>query len=424
MAAHSVREDGPELKGPFEFPESPLSLAAHQPLLLGVFLNLQDINHLSSYPTSNSWTFDYNVDIVQQAEDLGFDLAFSRTQWLPKGGYDGEASLDAFVALGAMAAVTNKIILISTMHVLYGPLHPLHIAKYGATLDHIAKGRWGINIVTGHRAIEHEMFGWQRIEHDKRYDMAGELFDVVNSLWGESENLSYEGKVSPWKLENAWITPKPLYGRPVLVNATGSTAGIEFAAKYSDLIFITSPGGAHIESALETLPEHIAAIKAAAKNKGRTIKTLINPIIVSRDTTEEAEAYAQSIFDGKPKQETKQTFGNTTAKAYDSDAHAWKGRKDSRHKQGLGLGGNIEIIGSPEQVVEQLAALHRIGIDGVQLSFYDFKEDLDYFGRKILPLLEKAGLRKSVVTDSVTTHGKRPASDGLETLSSQVKRKR
>lgn len=392
MAAKSVRENGPDLKAPFDFPDSPLSRAARQPLLLGVFLNLQDIN-LSNHPTTNSWTFDYNAKVVRRAEALGFEIAFSRTQWLPKGGYDGESSLDAFVALGAMAAVTKDILLISTMHVLYGPLHPLHIAKYGATLDHIAKGRWGINIVTGHRAIEHEMFGWQRIEHDKRYDMAGELFDVVNSLWGETENLSYEGKVSPWRLENAWITPKPLYGRPVLVNATGSPAGIEFAAKYSDLVFITSPGGAHIESALETLPDHIAKIKAAAKAQGRTIKTLINPVIVSRDTPEEAEAYAQSIVDGKPKEESKQTFGNTSSRAYDSDAHAWKGRKDARNKQGLGLGGNIEIIGSPEQVVEQLAALHRIGIDGVQLNFYDFDADLEHFGQKILPLLKEAGLR-------------------------------
>ncbi|KAE9375965.1 monooxygenase [Stipitochalara longipes BDJ] len=425
MAAKSVRPDGPELKGPFDFPDSPLSRASRQPLLLGVFLNLQDIN-LSSYPTTNTWTFDYNVDIVRQAEALGFELAFSRTQWLPKGGYDGEASLDAFVALGAMAAVTKSILLISTMHVLYGPLHPLHIAKYGATLDHIAKGRWGINIVTGHRAIEHEMFGWQRIEHDKRYDMAGELFDVVNSLWGETENLSYEGKVSPWRLENAWITPKPVYGRPVLVNATGSPAGIDFAATYSDIIFITSPGGAHIESALETLPDHIAIIKATAKAKGRTIKTVINPVIVSRDTPEAAEAYAQSIVDGKPKQDSKATFGNTNAKAWDSDAHAWRGRKGVRHKQGLGLGGNIEIIGSPEQVVEQLTALHRIGIDGVQLCFYDFKLDLEYFGKKILPLLEEAGLRISAGPESDVLSRKRSASNdsGLDIGSEQVKRKR
>jgi FMNH2-dependent dimethyl sulfone monooxygenase len=232
--------------------------------------------------------------------------------------------------------------------------------------------------------------------------------------------------VSPWKLENAWITPKPLYGRPVLVNATGSPAGIDFAAKYSDLIFITSPGGAHIESALETLPEHIAIIKAAAKAKGRTIKTLINPIIVSRDTPEEAEAYAQAIFDGKPKRDSKATFGNTNPKAFDSDAHAWRGRKDSRHKQGLGLGGNIEIIGSPEQVVEQLVALHSIGIDGVQLCFWEFKDDLEYFGRKILPLLEAAGLRVPPRPEPEVLSRKRPISDnlGVSNGSEHVKKRR
>ena len=376
------------LKGPLDFPDSPLSRAAEQPLMLGVFLNLQDIG-TSSYPTTNTWTFDYNVEIVKQAEALGFELAFSRTQWLPKGGYDGEASLDAFVALGAMAAVTRNILLISTMHVLYGPLHPLHIAKYGATLDHIAKGRWGINVVTGHRAIEHEMFGWQRIEHDQRYAMAAELFDVVNRLWGETENFSYQGKVSPWSLENAWITPKPLYGRPVLVNATGSPAGIDFAAHYSDLVFITSPGGAHIESALATLPDHIATINAAARAAGRTVKTLINPIIVARDTPEQAQAYADGIVAGR--QAGGAGFGGT--RAYDSDAHAWRGRVDLTQKQGLNLGGNIEIIGSPEQVVAQLAALKSTGIDGVQLSFYDFAPDLAYFGARILPLLKQAGLR-------------------------------
>jgi len=388
--AHSVREGGPVLAGPYDFEESPLSRAARQPLLLGLFLNLQDIK-FSSHRTSNSWTFDYNLNLVRKAEELGFELAFSRSQWLPKDNYDGEASLDAFVALGAMAAATSKIMLISTLHVLYGPLHPLHIAKFGATLDHIAKGRWGINIVTGHRTIEHEMFGRPQIEHDKRYAMAGELFDVVNSLWAETENLTYEAKLNSFRIENAWITPKPLYGRPILVSATGSAAGIDFGATYSDIIFITSPGGSHIDSAIETLPDHIATIKAAAKAKGRTIKTVINPVIVSRDTPEEAEAYAQSIVDGLGG--VGQTKFNHNQGALKSDAHGWRGRLDPKNKQGRGLGGNIEIIGSPQQVVEKLAALHRCGIDGVQMNFYDFAPDLDHFGRKILPLLKEAGLR-------------------------------
>jgi FMNH2-dependent dimethyl sulfone monooxygenase len=368
---------------PADIPGSPLAQAFQQPMMLGVFLNLQDIQR-SRLPTSNTWTFDYNAAIVRQADALGFELAFSRTQWLPKGGYDGEASLDAFVALGAMAAITQRILLISTIHVLYGPIHPLHLAKYGATLDHISKGRWGINVVTGHRAVEHEMFGWDRIEHDRRYELAGELLDVVQRLWSETENFSFQG-TSPWKVKNGYITPKPQYGRPVLVNATGSDAGIAFAARYSDIIFITSPGGAHIESALETLPAHAARIKEAARQAGRSVKTVINPIVVSRDTPQEAQAYADAIVAG--------ALGRSGMDGYDSDAHAWRGRKDARHRQGRNLGGNIEIVGSPEQVVEQLLALRGAGIDGVQLGFFDFAVDLEHFGRRILPLMKEAGLR-------------------------------
>lgn len=383
-------QDTPEpmARSPLDFPDSPLSRAARQPLMLGLFLNLQDIR-LSDVPTQSTWTFDYNLEVVRKADALGFDLVFSRTQWLPKGGYDGEASLDSFVALGAMAASTRNILLLSTLHVLYGPWHPLHIAKIGSTFDHIAKGRWGINVVTGHRAIEHEMFGWNRIDHDRRYDMAAELFEVLGHLWTDTENYSYEGRLSPWKVKDGYITPKPAFGRPILVTATGSPAGIDFGTRYSDILFVTSPGGAHIDSALETLPAHIEAIRARSRHHGREVKTVINPIIVSRDSEREALAYAQAIHDGKPPPGIA-AFGT---RGYDSDAYAWKGRGDSRHKQGLGLGGNIEIIGTPEQVVDQLIGLKKAGIDGVQLNFYDFTDDFDHFAREILPLLSQAGLR-------------------------------
>lgn len=370
---------------PLDFADSPLSKAFQQPLLLGVFLNMQDIR-LSNHPTSNTWTFDYNTRIVQQAEALGFELAFSRTQWLPKGGYDGDASLDSFIALGAMAAVTQSILLVSTIHVLYGPLHPLHIAKYGATLDHIAKGRWGINIVTGHRPIEHEMFGRPQIEHDERYQLAGELFDVLNTLWSRTENFSYEGRHG-WKIKDGYITPKPLFGRPVLVTATGSEAGIDFAASQSDLVFITNASGAGIRETLEDMPAHVQRIKARARQFGREVRTLINPIIVSRDTEQDTREYLEAIVGNK----VAGSFGNPNA--YASDAHAWRGRAEGSRNTGLGLGGNIEIIGTPEQVVEQLVALKAAGIDGVQLNFHDFAVDLAHFGERILPLLKQAGLR-------------------------------
>jgi dimethylsulfone monooxygenase len=259
---------------PTDFPDSPLSQALRQPLMLGLFLPIQAGGwSASTLPRTTDWGFDYNAALVHQAEDLGFDLVFGLSQWLPKGGYGGVLNgqaLDSFISLAAMAAITQRIMLISTVHVLYGPWHPLHFAKFGATLDHIAKGRWGVNIVTGHRAVEHEMFGWSRIDHDRRYELAAEFLEVVERLWSETENFSYEGQ--RWRLQDAFVTPKPAFGRPVIVNATGSDAGIDFAARYSDIVFMTSPTGSAIESALASLPAHVARGRRRVRRGGRSAR--------------------------------------------------------------------------------------------------------------------------------------------------------
>jgi len=374
---------------PADYPDSPVARALRQPLLLGLFLPIQAGGwSASQLARTTTWTFDYNLALVQRAEDFGFDLAFGLSQWLPKGGYggvfNGEA-IDSFTSLAAMTAATKSIVLVATTHVLYGPWHPLHFAKYCATLDHISKGRWGINVVTGHRAVEHEMFGWQRIEHDHRYAMAAEFLDAAKRLWAAEDNLSIAPALSPWKLDGAFVTPKPRYGRPLLVNATGSDAGIDFAARHSDLIFITSPGGGAIADALASLPAHTARVKAAGAALGRSPRTLINPMIVCRDTEREAWEYHDAIVAQADPVASMQNFN--------SDAHAWRGRKDFGQDAARAVGGNIRLIGSPEQIVDQVIALKAAGVDGIQLSFFDFQPDLEHFGQRVLPLLKQAGLR-------------------------------
>ena len=379
----------PRLPAPTDFAESPLSRAYRQPILLGLFLPIQAGGWTqSTLPRTTDWRFAYNKALTLKAEALGFDLVFALAQWLPKGGYggvfDGQA-LDSFVTISALAAVTERILLISTIHVLYGPWHPLHLAKFGATLDHISGGRWGINVVTGHRAVEHEMFGWDRIEHDRRYELAAEFIEVLQRLWTDTENFSFKGQ-SSWTLGGAFVTPKPRFGRPVLVNATGSDAGIAYAGRYSDIVFITSPTGADIDSALASLPAHAARVKDAAIGVGRTVRTLLNPMVICRETEREAWAYADAIVDHADARSPKgfQTF--------DSDAQAWRGRDPQDPYRSIG--GNIRVIGSPEQIVDQFVKLKAAGIDGLQLSFFDFQPDLDFFGARVLPLMRQAGLRE------------------------------
>ena len=47
------------------------------------------------------------------------------------------------------------------------------------------------------------MFGSQQIEHDRRYEMAGEFTDMLCRLWGASDDLTLQGEF--WSLEKAFI---------------------------------------------------------------------------------------------------------------------------------------------------------------------------------------------------------------------------
>ncbi len=374
---------------PLAYPESPLSQAMKQPMLLGLFLPFQKGGWSASrLPRTTSWTFDYNAKLTQRAEQFGFDLVFGLAHWHGKNGFGGDnqagIDLDSFIAGNALTTMTSRILIISTLHILYGPWHPLTLAKYGATLDHISGGRWGVNIVTGHKADEHLRFGKPQIEHDLRYAMSEEFLDIVTRLWSDDEELTYEGK--HWRLERAFLGLKPQYGRPILVNATGSKAGIEFAARHSDIVFTTSPAGADIEDAIESLAPLTATIRAAAAEEGRSIRTLVNPMVVCRETEKEAFAYRDAILSHR---DPGAVEGYRLA-GLTSDAHAWRAVKKPTDRA---LGGNIQIVGSPEQVVSYLLRLKQSGVDGVQLAFFDYAPDLEFFGNRVLPLMKEAGLR-------------------------------
>jgi FMNH2-dependent dimethyl sulfone monooxygenase len=374
---------------PTDFPDSPLARVMKQPMLLGLFLPIQSGGWSpSSLPRSTSWEFDYNARLTQRAEELGFDLVFGLAQWMGKGGTGGtihfrEQSLDPFITATSLAVVTQRIILISTIHILYGSWHPLYLAKFGATIDHISHGRWGLNVVTGFVPSEARMFGNEQIAHDTRYVMASEFTEMMKALWASNENLSVEGQY--WRLIDAFVTPKPRFGRPLLVNATGSPAGIAYAAKHSDLVFITSPGGGEVDAALAALPKHNDEIKSKAAELEREVKTIINPMIICRSTEQEARAYYDSIVAAADVEAIEGFIGRRLS----GDAKGWKTDLGAYRA----VGGNMQIAGSPTQIVERFLQLNKAGCDGVQLTFFDFAADLEFFGSEVLPLMKQAGLR-------------------------------
>lgn len=367
---------------------TPLERATRHPLMLGLFIPLQQgAWSPSTLARGTSWSFDYNAECTVRAEELGFDLVFGLAQWLGKGGYGGEMrfrenATDPLLVTAALAPLTRNVILISTVHILYG-WHPLHLAKFAATLDHMSGGRWGLNVVTGYKASEYEMFGLTPIAHDLRYDMADEFFTFMRRLWTEDENLTVEGRW--WRMTNAFVAPKPLHGSVIMVNAASSGAGLAYAAKHSDLIFVTSPAGANLGRACEALPDHNRRIKALARAHGREVKAIINPHVICRETEREAgEQYRAILAHQDPV-----AADNFHRTFMGGDQQSWK----AATREDWTVGGNVHVIGSPEQVVDGFVRLRKAGCDGVQVNFYDYLPDLEFFGARVLPLMKQAGLR-------------------------------
>jgi len=55
--------------------------------------------------------------------------------------------------------------------------------------------------------------------------------------------------------------------------------------------------------------------------------------------------------------------------------------------------GGYPIVGTPEQVTEELVKLNEAGMDGMIMGLIDYKEELEIFNDDILPLMKQAGIR-------------------------------
>jgi alkanesulfonate monooxygenase SsuD/methylene tetrahydromethanopterin reductase-like flavin-dependent oxidoreductase (luciferase family) len=62
--------------------------------------------------------------------------------------------------------------------------------------------------------------------------------------------------------------------------------------------------------------------------------------------------------------------------------------------------GGYPLVGTPEQITDELATLEKVGLDGVLLSWLNYQEEGPAFVREVLPLMEQAGLRAPRPTET------------------------
>lgn len=204
-------------------------------------------------------TFDIRhwVNLAKIAERGMLDsIFFGDTPNLPLADsrFQPTGRMDPTLILAALAGVTTNIGLIGTASTTFS--HPYTLARQFATLDHISNGRSGWNIVTSLDIGSARNFGFESLPgHEERYERAAEFVEVVEALWrswdadflvGNKQTGEYaaEGKIHPidhvgkyFRVKGPLNMPMPPQGRPLLVQAGASEAGLTFAANTADAVF-------------------------------------------------------------------------------------------------------------------------------------------------------------------------------------------
>src|SRR5271167_2051146 len=135
---------------------------------LGVFLPVANNGFVfSSNTTAYRPSYAGNLAITQQAEQAGFDYAFSMAKWRGQGGvtHMWDSALESFSLMLALAVSTKRMKLIATVNpVLF---HPALMAKMTATFDEVSPGRLSLNIITGGLMAEYTQMGVLPQGYDK-----------------------------------------------------------------------------------------------------------------------------------------------------------------------------------------------------------------------------------------------------------------
>src|SRR5690349_8354555 len=152
---------------------------------IGVFIPIGNNGWLISETAPQYMpSFALNKEIVQKAEAYGFDFALSMIKLRGFGGKTQfwEHNLESFTLMAGLAAVTSKIKIFATAATLTLP--PAIVARMAATIDSIAPGRFGINLITGWQKAEYDQMGlWPGESHyADRYNYLAEYATVLKEL--------------------------------------------------------------------------------------------------------------------------------------------------------------------------------------------------------------------------------------------------
>ncbi|HRD29459.1 MAG TPA: pyrimidine utilization protein A [Caulobacter sp.] len=344
---------------------------------IGVFIPIGNNGWLIS-ETSPQYmpSFALNKTITQAADRYGFDFALSMIKLRGFGGKTQfwEHNLESFTLMAGLAAVTERIKIFATAATLTLP--PAIVARMAATIDSIAPGRFGINLVTGWAEAEYSQMGlWPGDSHyTRRYDYLAEYAQVLRDLFDTGVS-NFKGDY--FQMTDCRVSPQAKDTK--IICAGSSTEGLAFTAQYADYSFALGKG-TNTPTAFADVNERLRAAKAKT---GRDVSAYILFMIIADETDEKAMAKWELYRDGVDREAVAwlvgQAAGNTSE---DTNTRQLAAEKAAVN---LNMG---TLVGSYESIARMLDEVATVpDTAGVLLTFDDFVRGVEDFGTKIQPLM-------------------------------------
>ncbi|WP_328931079.1 MULTISPECIES: pyrimidine utilization protein A [unclassified Streptomyces] len=353
---------------------------------IGVFIPIGNNGWLISKSSPQYLpSFELNKAIVQKAEEHGLDFALSMIKLK---GFGGETefwdhNLESFTLMAGLAAVTERIKLYASTPILVLP--PAIVARMASTIDSIAPGRFGINIVTGWAPGEYSQMGlWPGDAHfGNRYARAAEYVTVMKELWSEGVS-NFKGEF--YEMDDCVLSPRPADGHIDIVAAGQSSTGIRFAAEHAEYNFILGSG---VNTPL-ALSDTTATLVDAAAGTGRDVGALSLFMVIADETDEAARATWHDYHDNADLAALAYMTGESASDTTADDTSTARTIVLPEGAVNLNMG---TLVGSYETVAKMLDEVAEVeGTKGVLLVFDDFLVGLENFGTRIQPLMKSRSL--------------------------------
>lgn len=337
----------------------------------------------STIEQRTDWGFEYNRKLAQTAENNGFEYALSQIRYMASYGADHQHEATAFSL--ALGLATERLKVIAAVHP--GLWEPSVLAKWVATADHLTNGRLAVNIVSGWLKAEFTAMGQPWLEHDERYRRSNEFIRVLREIWTSDGGAEFAGDF--YRIRDFDLKPRPVEvpGRPhpEIFQGGNSTAARRVAGNVIDWYFSNGKD-------LDGFTEQYLEVNQNAALAGRpgAVKFGLNGFVVARDTEAEAHDVLEEIV-AKANPDAVEGFRQAVqqAGASTSDKKGMWADSTFRDLVQYNDGFRTGLIGTPEQIATRIVEFKKRGVDLFLLGFLHYLEDVEYFGKNVLPIVRE-----------------------------------